>query len=352
MRAETFLEAARAGGAEAFLATDRCDRRYLSGFGGLEGWCFIAPGVRALIVGFTELEQAREEAPGWTVVYARKRFSEALSPLVAESGIRRLGFDPERLTVAARDRLAQRLPGVELVPLPGLGTRIRMVKEPGEVEAIERAAALADAAFEHAVHRLRPGITEARVALEIEWFIRQGGGTVPFPVIVAAGPRGAMPHARPSDRRIEGGDAVVVDLGASLDGYCSDLTRTVFVSTISEKQAQVYEVVTRAQKAALEALRPGTVARDVDAVARRVIEEAGLGEFFGHGLGHGVGLDVHELPSLRPGEEEVLRPGMVFTVEPGVYLPGEFGCRVEDLVVLEESGPRLLSGAPSEPVAV
>jgi len=349
VRAAAFLDAARAKGADAFLATDRFDVRYLTGFTGKDGWCLLTDEDRILLVGFTELEQAREDAPEWRIVHVRRRFAEALAECAG--GVKRLGFDSERLSVAARDGVAERLNRVELVPCPGLPRRVRAVKSPEEVEAIERSAAMADAAFEHILESFKPGVTERELALELEWFIRRGGAEgVAFPVVVASGPRGALPHAVPSDRRIERGDGVVFDLGATCEGYCSDLTRTVFASTITARQEEVYRLVLAAQEAALRVVKPGVRARDVDAAARRVIEDAGYGEFFGHGLGHGVGLDIHELPVLRPDDEGVLQTGEVFTVEPGIYLPGEFGVRIEDLVVLEERGPRLLSGAFKEPV--
>jgi Xaa-Pro aminopeptidase len=242
--------------------------------------------------------------------------------------------------------------GIEFVATKDLVEELRAVKEEGELAALRQAVALTDAAYAHIAGYMQPGMTEREVAWELESFMRtRGAEKVAFDIIVAAGANGAMPHARTTDRAIRAGEPVVMDLGAVVDGYCSDLTRTVALGEADGRYREVYQVVLEAQQAAVQDIRPGMTGQEADAIARQVIAEAGYGEAFGHGLGHGVGLEVHEKPGVgRLSKEDVLQPDMVFSVEPGIYLPGEFGVRIEDLVVLGEDGPQVLSQAAKEPV--
>ena len=220
------------------------------------------------------------------------------------------------------------------------------MKDPDEVERIQRAATITEAAVEAVARDIRPGMTEKQVADRINELIRsQGGKKEAFDLIVASGPRSAMPHAQPTDRGIEPGQPIVIDIGAQFEGYHSDLTRTIWLGRIEKSQVlEIYKIVENAQAAAIEAIRPGMLASKVDAIARDLIAEAGYKDFFGHGLGHGVGLDVHEAPTIsRLGKGEI-EPGMVFTVEPGIYIPGVGGVRIEDMVVVTEQGCRRLTG--------
>jgi Xaa-Pro aminopeptidase len=224
---------------------------------------------------------------------------------------------------------------------------LRQVKDPAEVEAVRAAVELTDQAYEHAVELLRPGMTEKQVAWEIEKFMREHGAEgIAFESIVAAGPHAALPHHSPTDRPIATGEPVTIDCGARLNGYCGDLTRSFCLGSADERFAEVYGVVLRAQEAALGGLRAGLTGREGDALARDIIREAGHGDAFGHSLGHGIGLAVHELPRVSARSEDVLRAGMLTSVEPGIYLPGWGGVRIEDLVVIEADGARNLTRAP------
>ncbi len=245
-----------------------------------------------------------------------------------------------------RDRLPDR---IELVGVEGLVEGLRAVKEPEEVAAIRAAAALADEAFAELIVGGLTGHSERELALRLEVEMRRRGAAGPsFDPIVAGGPHGALPHGRPTDEPVRAGELVVVDWGARLDGYCSDCTRTLATGVIDSEAAEIYQLVLDAQLAAVEDVKPGAVGRDVDAVARAAITSAGHGEHFGHGLGHGVGLEVHEAPRLAQPSEAVLASGNVLTVEPGVYIPGRFGVRIEDLVVVTDDGRDILTSISKE----
>ena len=333
---------------EYFLVTGAANRRYLSGFTGSAGVLLVSPERCWLVTDFRYFEQARQQAPDWELYPQKGKLSEALGQLFREEGVTRLAFEKEHITYAQYEALAGL--GLELVGQAGLVEKLRMIKDEGELEAIRRAAALADDAFAHILSVIRPGMREEEVALELEYHMRRAGAAgVAFETIVASGPRSALPHGRASSRRIEPGDFVTMDLGCVVGGYCSDLTRTVVVGRADDDQRKVYDLVARAQQAGLEALRAGRRGSEVDAQARRVIADAGHADHFGHGLGHGVGLEVHEAPRLSPQaagpDEPLLEAGMVVTVEPGVYIPDWGGVRIEDLVVVREDGCEILSRA-------
>lgn len=258
-----------------------------------------------------------------------------------------LGVEAEHLTLATSASLERRL-GQEPVRTEGLLARLRRVKEPAEVEAIRRAAALTDRAYEHALDGLRAGVREVDVALEIERFVRsEGGDGMAFDVIVASGPRSAMPHGTASPRRIGTGELVTIDMGARVDGYCADMTRTVAVGRVADAHRALFDAVLEAQRTARARVAPGARAVDLDAAARDVLVGHGLGDAFSHALGHGVGLDVHEGPSLSSRSDDVLEAGMVVTIEPGAYRPGDAGVRIEDLVLVTENAHEVLSSASS-----
>jgi len=340
---------------DAILITDPANRRYLSGFTGSAGVLIISQDRAMLATDFRYYEQVGRQSPQFELVKIKSKFSALLPDLINELGICHLGFESKNLTVDMHNDLADALPdGVGFVATSEVVQELRVVKDEGELAALQRAIALADAAYAHIADFMQPGMTEQRVAWELESFMRtHGAEKVAFDIIVAAGPNGAMPHARASDHIIQAGEPVVMDLGAVVDGYCSDLTRTVALGEANGRYQEVYEVVLQAQQAAIRGIRPGMTGQEADAIAREILSQAGYGEAFGHGLGHGVGLVVHEKPGVgRLSDKDVLRPGMVFSVEPGVYLPGEFGVRIEDLVVLREHGPQVLSQADKEPILV
>jgi len=344
---------------DALLVSHPVNVRYLTGFTGSNGLAVVGGpnlDLRLFLTDFRYVTQAREQVDGG---YSREAAStELLDGLAAHlvpsklgRSALRLGFDDAHLSVKSHQRLLGIAPeGVELVAAGGLVERLRAVKDPGEVERIRQAARLTDSVLEWLVERGVVGRSEREVALELEHELRLRGATAPsFPSIVAAGGHSALPHAEPRDVPIPRGTLVTVDTGAVLDGYCSDCTRTFATGELEEEARAVYELVLTAQRTGLEALRPSRTGREVDAEAREVISDAGHGEHFGHGLGHGVGLEVHEAPRLsRTGATVTLESGNVVTVEPGVYLPGRFGVRIEDLTVVVPGGHEVLSGFPKE----
>lgn len=335
----------------ALLVSSAENRRYLSGFTGSAGHLLVTPDQAVLLTDFRYVEQATEEAPNWVVRKLEHGLVKELSSIARDYGLGRLGFEANALTYAQWDQLqaaAQDI-GLELTPTKDLIEPIRMVKDDEELATIERAVAIADAAVVAVSTWIRPGMTETAVAWELEKRMREAGADgLAFDVIVGSGPRGALPHAHPTSKRIEAGEPIVLDLGCVVSGYRSDLTRTICLGEPDPFYLEIYDIVLRAQRAALAQIRPGMKAGEADQLARDVIAEAGYGDFFGHSLGHGIGLQTHEGPFVRRDGEDVLEVGMVFSVEPGIYLPGKFGVRTEDLVVLGEHGVRVLSQAPKE----
>ena len=330
--------------------SDSLNLRYLTGFAGSFGILIITQTEQILLTDSRYLERVRKEVVGFEVVELKGNWAERLGEKLAELGLKRIGVN--ELTLSLHD--AGQLRGkakVEPVPLEGPVERLRLRKDEGEIARVKRAVELTDQALEYALEFVKPGMSEREVAWELEKWMRENGSDgIAFPVIAAAGPNSALPHATPSDRRIEEGDLLLLDIGARCEGYCADLTRVISIGPPSERQREVHEVVRRAQGAALAGIRVGMSGVEADRLARDAIQEAGFGDAFGHGLGHGVGLAVHEGPRLSPfaEPEPQLEPGMVVTVEPGIYLPGEFGVRIEDLTVVREEGLEVLTGSPKE----
>jgi Xaa-Pro aminopeptidase len=309
----------------------------------------VTPAERLFLTDFRYVEQAEEQVRGFESVQAER---DMLADLAGRlSG--RAGFEDHQLTVKSFRKLEDKVgQSVELVGAGELVEGLREVKDETELSAMAAAAELADGVYEHLRERGMAGRTELEVARDLERELRDRGAEPAFPVIVASGAHGARPHAEPRDAEIESGTLVVVDMGARLDGYCSDCTRTFATGPVPDSALEVYELVRAAQEHGLESARPGMPCHNVDAAARRVIEEAGLGERFGHGLGHGVGLEVHEGPRLTKTAEGELRAGNAVTVEPGVYIPGEFGVRIEDLVAVTDDGPEIMTPFPKTLVTV
>ncbi|MGZ4279059.1 MAG: M24 family metallopeptidase [Solirubrobacteraceae bacterium] len=332
----------------ALLVTDLVNVRWLTGFTGSNGAAVVGPGGRLrFITDFRYLTQSAEQlAPEWERAIAVDLLVAIAGSL--PEGKLRLGFDDAHMSVKDHRRLSGLLrEGVALEAAGGLVEELRAVKDAAELDAIRAAARLADDALTEVLGRGLVGRTEREVALDLEFTMRRmGAEEASFPSIVAAGAHGALPHAAPRDEPIPAGTLVVVDWGAKKDGYASDCTRTFATGELDPRDAGVYALVLEAQEAALAAVRPGPTGREVDAVARAIIDAAGHAEHFGHGLGHGVGLDVHEGPRLSKQGDTALAEGMVVTVEPGVYVPGAVGVRIEDLVVVGADGPEVLSSLP------
>jgi Xaa-Pro aminopeptidase len=330
---------------DRMLVTDLTNVRYLTGFTGTNGACICGPDVRFFLTDFRYTERAAAEVEGWEPITVGGDWLAA----IAERLQGKFGFEDDQMAVRSLEKLKGKLAdGVEPVPAGGTVERLRRVKDDQELAAIAAASELADEVWRWSLERGLAGRRERDVARATEARIRELGGDPSFPAIVAAGSNGALPHAEPGEREIGRGELVVFDMGAKLDGYCSDGTRTYATGDPGDEAREVYEVVLAAQLAALEAIATGSSGEAVDTVARKLIDEAGYGEYFGHALGHGVGLEVHEAPRLSQRSDDLLEPGEVVTVEPGVYLPGRFGVRIEDLVVVTEEGCRNLSGLPKE----
>ena len=340
-RADRLAKLVSEEGLERLLVTDLVNVRYLTGFSGTNGACICGPRDRAFLTDFRYIERAASEIGGWELVAVNVEWSSGL----AERLTGRCGFEDQHMSVRMLRELTEKAPeGSELVAAGGLPERLRRIKDDSELRSIGEAAKLADAAYEATIEQGLEGRTEAEVARAAEARIRELGGEPAFPPIVAAGPNGAMPHAEPGEREIAKGEMVVFDMGAKLEGYCSDCTRTFSVGKPSGANREVYELVRKAQAAALDEVAGGKSGKELDAVARRIIDAANHGDHFGHGLGHGVGLEVHERPTLSQRSEDELESGEVVTVEPGVYVPAQLGVRIEDLVVVTDDGHENLSG--------
>jgi Xaa-Pro aminopeptidase len=316
---------------------------YLSGFTGGEGALFVTNERTVVLSDFRYRVQVKEEAPWADYVEIEEKLSDVLPRLLTScDGV--VGIEPDFLTLAQWRALEPALVDAETRVADGMVERLRMVKEPGEVDAIREASHILAGVFQELAGMKVVGRSEADVALDLEtWVRRHGSGTVPFEYIVAAGPRGAMPHGLPSRASIEAGSLVVVDIGASVDGYASDMTRTFATGRLGDEELEIYSLVQRAQEAGRVAARPGASCADVDAEARRIIAAGGYGDFFKHSLGHGVGLEVHEGPRVSRLSADTLASGMVVTVEPGIYLAGKGGVRIEDTVVVTERGCEVLT---------
>jgi Xaa-Pro aminopeptidase len=326
------------------------NRRYLSGFDGSAGFLLITADKRILATDSRYTVQAGSQAPEYEIMTISSDIGGWLPKLASELKIGKLGFEGSHLTFSLYRRLCDILDkgksGLKLIPVENMVEPLRAVKEPEEIKLIARAAGIADAAMEHIRGSIRPGMTEIEAAWEIEKFMREKGSQpLPFEVIVASGPNSALPHAQPSARAIKRAEPIVIDIGARAGGYASDLSRTLCLGAPDETFKKVYDTVLGAQAGAIALIKPGITGAEADKLSRTIIEEGGYGEAFGHGLGHGVGLDVHEYPGLGPSSAEELADGMVFTIEPGIYIKGWGGVRIEDLVVMEAGKVREISKA-------
>jgi Xaa-Pro aminopeptidase len=337
-------------GLDGLLVTGAENRRYLSGFHGSAGALLVTASAAVLATDFRYTEQALTQAPDFEILRIANSVADWFPGLVADLGVKTLGFEASDVTYDYHRRLSQALRKkgmpARLRPVDGLVESLRAVKDAGEIELISRAVAIADVAFDATEAFIKPGVTELQVAWELEKHLRENGSEpLPFDIIVASGPNAALPHAHPSERTIKEGDAVVIDMGARFRGYASDLSRTVCAGAPDDTFLKVYHTVLEAQQAAAAMITAGVTGHRADGAARRVIRNAGYGEAFGHSLGHGVGLAEHELPRLGPNSHEALTEGMVFTIEPGIYLSGWGGVRIEDTAVMENGRARTLSAA-------
>jgi Xaa-Pro aminopeptidase len=336
----------RGEGLDALLVTHLPDIRYLCGFSGSSGVVLLLQDRGYLLTDFRYREQSALEVSGLKVVIYEKGIEDAVAAALRRHKGSKLGFDPASLSYAGVIAMRRRLKGLaSLVPLRGSLTLLRARKSPSELEIIRKGIYIAEEAFKKAVHEMNSGNSESDLAAAIDNEARRMGAEAPsFETIVASGKRGALVHAAPSRKRLSG--ATVIDWGVVYKGYCTDATRTVAFARVPALLKKVHGIVLEAQKRAMDAAKPGVKAGDVDAAAREVIEKAGYGGAFGHGLGHGVGIEVHERPSVGKTSSDVLEEGMVFTNEPGIYLPGVGGVRVEDMMLVTRGGAELMTTLP------
>jgi Xaa-Pro aminopeptidase len=343
---------------DAVLISHLPNLRYLCGFTGSAGLLLVEESGSVFVTDVRYATQSREEVEGAGVVIARKALASALAERLAgmrkKSNQWRIGIEADHLTVAENKRLRDLMPRwVQLRSAPPLVERARLVKDAAELARIRAAVELGGRLFDRALEVIRPGVKENEVAAEMEYAARRAGAEeMAFPTIIASGARSALPHGRASSQAIAKGGFVVCDFGVILAGYCSDQTRTVWVGDPTEPARRAYDAVKQAQLSAIESVRPGCSVAQVDAAARKVLRGAGLGRYFTHSTGHGVGLEIHEAPRVAAGQDEVLQPGMVITIEPGVYFPGKWGVRIEDVVAVTAQGCEVLTPTRKDFLAI
>jgi Xaa-Pro aminopeptidase len=335
---------------DAFISFSPPANEYLAGFRGSTSAVIVTPDDAIFVFDFRYRELAQETVKLFQLEECNTGLEKCVALRLEQLGVRRVAFDSTVLTVEQHVILASHAQSLDWLPLPRIVSNLRQVKDAGEIARIQAANDLAEGVLADLLPTLREGTVEREFAAQMEFeFKRRGASGPSFSPIVLFGPRTSLPHGVPGDNTLKPGDVVLLDFGCILDGYCSDLTRTfVFANIPGAWFSDIYEVTLRAQLAALEAIRPGARCADVDAVARDIITEAGYGDFFGHGLGHGVGLEIHEAPRLNRIAEAVLAEGNIVTVEPGIYLPGKGGVRIEDIVAVTSDGCRILSRTPKE----
>lgn len=335
-------------GVDAILFFEMKNICYLTGFTGSDGVFLLLPNKGVLLVDGRYITQAGEEAPQSDVVQYRDKIGGVVSAL-GGGEVKRAGFEAAALSVELHEKLREKLAPGLLIPLTGALTGLRSVKDGQEVLLLREAADIATKALLQVIELMHPGVEERTIALEMDYRMRAlGSEETSFPTIVASGPNAALPHARPGPRKLEDGDAVVMDYGAVQGGYHSDETCTFVLGRADVKFRGIYAIVKDAHDRAIEAVRAGAACREIDRIARQVIEKKGYGLHFSHGTGHGVGLDVHEAPRLSALSDQILEAGMVVTIEPGIYLPGQWGVRIEDMVLVKEDGCEILTKISKE----
>ncbi|NLO90199.1 MAG: aminopeptidase P family protein [Clostridia bacterium] len=336
---------------EAMLITNPTNIFYLSGFSGSAGYVLLTAEKAYLITDFRYEEQAQKEIPLhiFELVILSTKIIDKIKDLVENENIKKLGIETKYMTVDFYNELNKNLSHCNLVSVKSIIEELRIVKNEEEIIRIKKAAKIADLAFKHIVKFIKPGVKEFEVAAEIEYFMRRKGASkASFDIIAASGERAALPHGTASEKELKKGDLLVMDFGAVYKGYCSDITRTVVVGKASEEQCNIYDIVLEAQKRALQAVAVNMPCSELDSVARNIIESYGYGDKFGHSLGHGVGIEVHEPPAVSKNSTVNLSPGMVITIEPGIYIEGWGGVRIEDMVLVTEQGPQVLTTSTKE----
>ncbi|MCM3412485.1 M24 family metallopeptidase [Metabacillus sp. YM-086] len=334
---------------DGLLITSSYNRRYMTGFTGTAGVVVISEDKAVFITDFRYTEQAAKEIEGFEIVQHTGPIIEEVADQVEKLGIKRLGFEQDSLTYQLFSSYKEALKSSEFIPVSGAVEKLRLIKSPAEIKILKEAAEIADAAYKHILTYIKPGLKEIDVANELEFFMRKNGAvSSSFDIIVASGYRSALPHGVASEKEIEKGDFVTLDFGAYYKGYCSDITRTFAVGEPSDELKKIYSIVLEAQLRGMNGIKPGLTGKQADALTRDYIKEQGYGEYFGHSTGHGLGMEVHEGPALSFKSDTVLEQGMVVTVEPGIYVAGLGGVRIEDDTVITEKGNESLTHSPKD----
>ncbi len=348
MKLQKLRETFKKNNIDGMLLTSKHNRRYMTNFTGSSGVALITEDQAILITDFRYTEQAAEQAKEFEIIQHKGPIQQEVADQVEKLGIKNLGFEKDYMTYSQYDLYRSTLK-TELVAIAGVVEKLRLIKTPDEIKIIRDAADIADAAFKHILDYIKPGVTELDVSNELEFFMRRSGAaSSSFDIIVASGYRSALPHGVASEKVIEKGDFVTLDFGAYYKGYCSDMTRTVSVGEPSDKLKEIYDIVLESQLRCMDQIKPGMTGKEADAIARDYITEKGYGEYFGHSLGHGIGLEVHEGPGLSKNSDVVFEPGMIVTVEPGIYLQGIGGVRIEDDTIITEDSNETLIHSPKD----
>jgi Xaa-Pro aminopeptidase len=336
-------------GLEGLLIDSAINRYYLTGFTGTTGRVLITNRNNYFITDFRYSEQAREEIREFEILEINKKQVEEIAKKIKKEGIKHLGFESRVVSYHQFVEYSEQFSGIELIPTLDLVAGLRLLKDQDEIERVKKAVEITDQAFAHICSFIKPGLTEREVALELEFFLkRKGAERNAFDFIVASGKRSSLPHGIASNKRLEKGDFITMDFGAVYQGYCSDMTRTVILGKPDHRQREIYNLVLRAQLEVIHKVRPGMECKEADALARDIITAASYGRNFGHSLGHGVGLEIHENPRVSYNSEEVLKSGMLITDEPGIYIPDWGGVRIEDDLLMTENGCEVLNSSPKE----
>ncbi|RXI46005.1 Xaa-Pro dipeptidase [Clostridium tetani] len=337
---------------DGILLVGDSNRNYITGFTGEESFALITKKEAIFITDSRYVSQAKTEVENFEIMEYKIDIHEFVANLAEKLCVKMLGFEEDIITYGEYEKYRKKFKG-ELKPLNGIVEELRSIKDEFEIKCIKEAASIADKAFENILKIIKPKITEKDIALELEYFMKKmGASDLSFDTIVASGKRSSLPHGRASSKVIEEGEFVTLDFGCIYNGYCSDMTRTIAVGSISEEMKKVYDIVLTAQKMAIEKIKPGVVASHIDKYARNYIIEMGYGRYFGHGLGHGVGRDIHEEPRLSPKGNKTLKPGMVVTDEPGIYIENSFGVRIEDLILVTENSCEIISKSPKDLIII